>query len=67
VPIRIGLNLAARLEAAAQPGGICISSYVYEQIASKVDISFVDGGEESFKNVEKPVRVYYWHPDKTTQ
>ncbi len=59
MPIWIGLNLAARLEAAAQPGGICISSYVYEQITSKVDNSFVDGGEESFKNVEKPVRVYY--------
>ena len=62
-----GVNLAARLEGAAQPGGICISSYVYEQIASKVNISFVDGGEESFKNIEKPVRVYYWHPDKAKQ
>ena len=62
-----GVNLAARLEAAAQPGGICISSFVHEQIASKVNISFVDGGEEKFKNIEKPVHVYRWHPDKTAQ
>ncbi len=57
-----GVNLAARLEAAAQPGGVCISSFVYEQVASRVDTDFVDGGEESFKNIDQPVRVYHWHP-----
>jgi adenylate cyclase len=58
-----GVNLAARLEAAAQPGGVCVSSVVYEQIAGKVDADFVDGGEESFKNIDRPVQVYRWHPE----
>ena len=57
-----GVNLAARLEAAAQPGGVCISSIVHEQIVNIVDTNFVDGGEESFKNIDQPVRVYRWHP-----
>lgn len=58
-----GVNLAARLEAAAQPGGVCISSVVYEQITGKVDADFVDGGKESFKNIDQPVQVYRWHPE----
>jgi len=58
-----GVNLAARLEAAAQPGGVCISSVVYEQISGKVDADFVDGGKESFKNIDQPVHVYRWHPE----
>jgi len=57
-----GVNLAARLEAAAQPGGICISSLVHDQIAGKADVDFIDGGEESFKNIDTPIRVYRWHP-----
>jgi len=57
-----GVNLAARLEAAAQPGGLCISSYVHDQIAGKIDVTFTDGGEESFKNIDKPTHVYRWHP-----
>ncbi len=56
------VNLAARLEAAAQPGGICISAAVYEQINGKLEVVFVDGGKESFKNIAKPVHVYYWTP-----
>jgi len=58
-----GVNLAARLEAAATPGGVCISSIVYEQVVGKVDTQFVDGGEESFKNIDQPVQVYRWHPE----
>jgi adenylate cyclase len=58
-----GVNLAARLEAAAQPGGVCISSVVYEQISGKVDADFVDGGKESFKNFDQCVHVYRWHPE----
>ncbi|MEE9596622.1 MAG: tetratricopeptide repeat protein, partial [Acidiferrobacterales bacterium] len=57
-----GVNLAARLESAAQPGGICISSAVYDQVTGKVDVDFEDGGDESFKNIAKPVRVYRWQP-----
>ena len=48
-----GVNLAARLESTAQPGGVCISSYVYEQISGKVDVEFIDGGETSFKNINE--------------
>ncbi len=57
-----GVNLAARLEAAAQSGGVCISSFVHDQIAGKIDVDFIDGGEESFKNIDKPIHVYRWHP-----
>ena len=58
-----GVNLAARLEAAAQPGGICISSFVYELLVGKNEILFQDGGEESFKNIDKPIHIYHWHPE----
>ncbi len=58
-----GVNLAARLESAAQPGGICISSAVYDQITGKVDVDFGDGGDESFKNIAKPIHVYRWQPE----
>ena len=57
-----GVNLAARLEAAAEPGGICISSAVYEQIKGKLEVQFVDGGSQAFKNIADPVRVYFWTP-----
>lgn len=62
-----GVNLAARLEAAASPGGVCISSMVHDQIDGKVDVDFQDCGEESFKNFDRPVRVYRWHPDGTSE
>jgi adenylate cyclase len=57
-----GVNLAARLEAAAEPGGICISAAVYEQIRGKFDAEFLDGGSQTFKNIANPVQVYYWTP-----
>jgi adenylate cyclase len=53
-----GVNVAARLEGMAQPGGICISSAVYDQIRNKVDLSFDDLGERSLKNIGYPVRVF---------
>jgi adenylate cyclase len=58
-----GVNLAARLESAAQVGGICISSLVHGQVNGKVDVDFCDGGEVNFKNIKNPTRVYYWVPD----
>ncbi len=61
-----GVNLAARLEAAAEAGGICISSAVYAQVKGKLEARFVDGGEEVFKNIPEPVQVYRWHPGQSS-
>jgi adenylate cyclase len=61
-----GVNLAARLEATALEGGICVSASVYEQLLGKLDVEFTDGGEEEFKNLNRPVRVYRWQPEPIT-
>jgi len=53
-----GVNVAARLEALAEPGGICISSAVREQVQNKVPITFADLGEQTVKNIERPIHVY---------
>jgi adenylate cyclase len=53
-----GVNVAARLEGIAEPGGICISSSAYEQVRGKVAIEFADLGEQRLKNIDRPVRVY---------
>jgi class 3 adenylate cyclase len=53
-----GVNVAARLESIAEPGGICISASVYDLIRGKLDLGFHDIGEQSLKNIEHPIRVY---------
>jgi adenylate cyclase len=53
-----GVNIAARLEALAEPGGICISRVVRDQIRDKLPYAFEDLGEQSVKNIARPVRVY---------
>src|SRR5262249_7684865 len=53
-----GVNIAARLESVAEPGGICISSSAYDQVQGKVGIEFADLGEQSLKNIARPVRAY---------
>src|SRR5918996_3623982 len=53
-----GVNVAARLEGVAEPGGICISGAVYDQIRNKVDLGFDDLGERALKNIGYPVRVF---------
>ncbi len=53
-----GVNIAARLEGLAAPGGICISSTVHEQVENRLDLTFDDLGQQSVKNIPKPVRVY---------
>jgi adenylate cyclase len=53
-----GVNVAARLETIAEPGGICISSSVYDQITGKLDLGFQDIGEQTLKNISRPIRVY---------
>ena len=53
-----GVNVAARLEALAEPGGICVSARVQEDVAGRLDLIFDDIGEPSLKNIARPVRVY---------
>jgi len=53
-----GVNVAARLEGLATPGGICVSARVQEDAAGKVDLAFEDMGEQQLKNIARPVRVY---------
>jgi TolB-like protein/class 3 adenylate cyclase len=53
-----GVNVAARLEGIAEPGGICISSSAYDQVRGKVAATFTDLGERSLKNIDRPVRAY---------
>jgi TolB-like protein len=53
-----GVNVAARLEAIAEPGGICISDDAYRQVRDKLDAAFEDTGEQQLKNISRPVRVY---------
>ncbi|MGB5328303.1 MAG: adenylate/guanylate cyclase domain-containing protein [Gammaproteobacteria bacterium] len=59
-----GVNLAARLESVAPEGGLCISASVLEQILGKQDVNFRDDGEETFKNINRPVRVFRWEPEQ---
>jgi TolB-like protein/class 3 adenylate cyclase len=53
-----GVNVAARLEALAEPGGICVSARVREDAAGRLDLAFEDMGEQALKNIARPVRVY---------
>jgi TolB-like protein/class 3 adenylate cyclase len=53
-----GVNIAARLEGIAEPGGICISASAYDQVLGKVAVEFVDLGEQCLKNIARPVRAY---------
>jgi adenylate cyclase len=53
-----GVNIAARLEGIAQPGGICISEDAYRQVHGKLDTTFWDAGEHQLKNIAQPVRIY---------
>jgi tetratricopeptide (TPR) repeat protein len=58
-----GVNIAARLEALAEPGGICDSSTVHDHIRDKLPYRFADQGEQSVKNIARPVRVYALRPE----
>jgi adenylate cyclase len=58
-----GVNIAARLEPVAEPGGICISSIVSESIGNRIDLRFEDGGQIDVKNIDRPIRIWRWHPD----
>jgi adenylate cyclase len=53
-----GVNVAARLEGIAEPGGICVSARVQEDVAGRLDLTFRDLGDQRLKNIARPVRVY---------
>src|SRR5450631_386299 len=53
-----GVNIAARLESIAEPGGICISSSAYDQVLGKITVEFTDLGEQRLKNIARPMRAY---------
>jgi len=53
-----GVNIAARLEGIATPGGICISEDAYRQVQGKISVEVIDEGEQSLKNIARPIRVY---------
>ena len=62
-----GVNVAARIESLADPGGVCISKGVYDQVEAKLDIGFADLGQHKVKNIRKPVRIFkiLFDSDKT--
>jgi adenylate cyclase len=63
-----GVNVAARLEGLAEPGGICVSGMVYEGVRDRIDVPFEDLGEQEVKNIDRPVRVWRWLAgDRATQ
>jgi len=53
-----GVNIAARLEALAEPGSVCVSAAVRDQVGARLDASFEDLGEQSVKNITRPIRIY---------
>ena len=58
-----GVNVAARLEGLAEPGGICVSARVQEDAAGRLDLAFEDMGEQALKNIARPVRVFRVRPE----
>jgi adenylate cyclase len=57
-----GVNVAARLQEIAAPGGICVSSRVHEDVRDRLDTPFNDGGIQTLKNIARPVQVWRWQP-----
>ena len=55
-----GVNVAARIQEVAEPGGVALSGAAYDQVAGKVEATFADGGEHELKNIAKPVRIWRW-------
>ena len=55
-----GVNVAARLQEIAKPGGVCISEKVHAEVRGKLEFEFADGGSQSLKNIAEPVHVWRW-------
>ncbi len=62
-----GVNVAARVQELAAPGGIALSATAHEHAFAKVDVGFADGGEHELKNIAKPVRIYHWYAEADRQ
>ena len=61
-----GVNVAARLEALAEPGGVAISGMVHEGLGNRLEVDFSDTGEHQVKNIARPIRVFRWSPTAVT-
>ncbi|MFQ5953505.1 MAG: adenylate/guanylate cyclase domain-containing protein [Kiloniellales bacterium] len=57
-----GVNVTARLQGEAKPGGICVSAKVHEEVKRKMDVSFVSAGKQTLKNIEEPVEIFHIRP-----
>ncbi len=55
-----GINLAARLEALAEPGAVCLSDAVHDQVRDRLDLTFTDRGPQDLKNIDRPVQIWQW-------
>jgi TolB-like protein/class 3 adenylate cyclase len=60
-----GVNVAARLEALSEPGGMCISEAVYEQVRDRLDLQFESLGSQQVKNIDRAVQAWKWHDTRT--
>jgi TolB-like protein/class 3 adenylate cyclase/tetratricopeptide (TPR) repeat protein len=60
-----GVNIAARLQEIAEPGGIAVSARVHEDIRDRLDAAFLDAGDQELKNIARPVKVWTWSPERT--
>ncbi len=58
-----GVNVASRLEGLAEPGSMCISAAVYDQVRDRIDLAFEDLGEQKVKNIDRPIHVWRWIKD----
>jgi TolB-like protein/Tfp pilus assembly protein PilF len=58
-----GVNVVARLQSFAEPGGVCLSDNVYKQVRGKLDARFEDGGRVTLKNIEGDHQIYLWSPE----
>ncbi len=61
-----GVNVAARLEGLAEPGGFCVSESVHDQVRDRLDLTFEDMGEQKVKNIDRPIRVWRWASNIST-
>lgn len=60
-----GVNVASRIEALAEPGGVVVSDGVHEHVRGRIAVTFVDGGAREVKNIERALRVWTWSPNGT--